>query len=134
MYTREDWGKLALRLSAAGILLLHGIFKVFTDIEHVKNLLIGSGLPGFLAYGSIAGEFIAPIFVIIGWRTRLAAMVMAFNMFMTVAVAHRDILFRLNDFGGWMVETNMLLLFCSLSIAMLGSGKISLSQGQGRWD
>jgi len=130
----SDWGKLVLRLSSGGILLLHGIFKVFTDIQHVKNLVSASGLPEFLAYGSIIGEFIAPILVIIGWKSRLAAAVMAFNMLMTVLVAHRDIMFRLNDFGGWMIETNMLLFFSAVAIALLGAGRYSLSGGRGRWD
>jgi putative oxidoreductase len=133
MNTKSDWGKLILRLSTGGILLLHGIFKVFSDIQHVKNLVSAAGLPEFIAYGSILGEFVAPILVMVGWRTRIAASVMAFNMLMTVLVAHRDIMFKLNDYGGWMIETNMLLFFSSISIALLGAGKFSLSSAS-RWD
>jgi putative oxidoreductase len=133
MNQKSDWGKLMLRLSTGGILLLHGIFKVFTDIQHVKNMVSAAGLPEVVAYGSILGEFVAPILVIVGWRTRIAAGVMAFNMLMTVLVAHRDIMFKLNDFGGWMIETNMLLFFSSVTIALLGAGKFSLSSAT-RWD
>ncbi|HEY9048549.1 MAG TPA: DoxX family protein [Ohtaekwangia sp.] len=130
----DDLGKCILRLAGGGILLFHGVFKVFTDIEHVKRLVETAGLPAVLAYGSIIGEFIAPIFVIIGYKTRLAALIMVINMLMTIVVAHRDLVFERNDFGGWMIETNMLFLSIALTIAFLGAGRYSLSKGKGLWD
>jgi putative oxidoreductase len=130
----QDLGKLLLRLTCGGILLFHGIHKVFVEIDHVKVIVKNAGLPEVLAYGNIVGEFIAPIFVLLGFKTRLAALVIALNMLMTVLIGHPDIIFSINDYGGWMIETNMLYLMTAVSLMFLGAGKYSLSGGRGRWD
>ncbi len=103
-------------------------------MDHVKRLVEDAGLPPFLAYGNIIGEFVAPILVIVGYKTRIGALIIVFNMFMSVVIAHRDIAFKLNDFGGWMIETNVLYLMTAVVIFLLGSGKYSLSGGKGMWD
>src|SRR5688500_5539351 len=128
IFLREDTGKFLLRLSCGGILLFHGVFKVFTDLDHVKQMVVNAGLPAVLAYGSIVGEFIAPILLIVGFQTRIAALVVAFNMLMTIVIAHRELVFRVNDFGGWMIEMNMLLLLTALTIALIGPGRYSISK------
>ena len=133
-FHNDDLARLILRLTCGGILLFHGIFKVFVDIQHVKNLVTAAGLPAVVAYGSIIGECIAPIFVIIGFKTRLAALIIAINMFMTIWVAHRDIALKLNDYGGRMIETNMLFMLTALAIFFAGAGRYSLSNGKGQWD
>ena len=53
---------------------------------------------------------------------------------MTILVAHRDIAFKVNDYGGWMIETNMLFLLTALALVFTGAGRYSLSKGNGRWD
>jgi putative oxidoreductase len=133
-FHNDDIAKLLLRITCGGILLFHGVFKVFVDLQHVKNMVASAGLPEVLAYGSIVGEFIAPILVIIGFKTRLAALVIAFNMLMTIFVAHRDLIFKVNDYGGWMIETNMLFLLPALAIFFAGAGRYSVSKGVGKWD
>jgi putative oxidoreductase len=55
-------------------------------------------------------------------------------MLMTVLIGHPDIIFSINDYGGWMIETNMLYLMAAVAVVFLGSGKYSLSGGRGRWD
>ncbi|HYG17359.1 MAG TPA: DoxX family protein [Ohtaekwangia sp.] len=130
----DDLAKLILRIACGGILVFHGVFKVFTDIQHVKDMVSNAGLPSAVAYGSIIGEFIAPLFLIAGFKTRIAALIIAFNMLMTVLVAHRNLVFRINDFGGWMIETNMLFMFMALAIVFAGAGRYSVSGGTGRWD
>jgi putative oxidoreductase len=130
----QDLGKLLLRITCGGILLFHGIHKVFVEVEHVKVIVKNAGMPEFLAYGNIVGEFVAPIFLLLGYKTRIAALVVTFNMLMSVLVAHPDIIFSINDFGGWMIETNMLYLMTALVIFFLGAGKYSLSRGKGTWD
>jgi putative oxidoreductase len=130
----QDLGKLLLRITCGGILLFHGFHKVFVEIDHVKVIVKNAGLPEALAYGNIIGEFLAPIFVVLGFKTRIAALIIAFNMLMTVLVGHPDIMFSINDYGGWMIETNMLYLMTAVALFFLGSGKYSLSRGRGRWD
>ena len=133
-FHNDDLAKLFLRITCGGILIFHGVFKVFTDIQHVKDMVSNAGLPTVLAYGSIVGEFIAPLFLIAGFKTRIAALIIAFNMLMTVLVAHRNLIFRVNDFGGWMIETNMLFMFTAIAIVFAGAGRYSVSRGVGRWD
>jgi putative oxidoreductase len=130
----SDLAKLLLRLTCGGILLFHGIHKVFVEIEHVKVIVANAGLPPFMAYGNIVGEFIAPILVIIGFKTRLAALIIALNMLLSVLLAHSDIIFAVNDYGGWMIETNMLYMMTAVVLFFLGAGKYSVSKGQGKWD
>jgi putative oxidoreductase len=130
----DDLTRLILRLTCGGILIFHGIFKIFTDIEHVKNIVVAAGLPAVITYGSIIGEAIAPALVILGYKTRLAAIVIVINMLMTILLAHRDIAFKVNDYGGWMIETNMLFLLTALALVFTGAGRYSISKGKGRWD
>jgi putative oxidoreductase len=129
----EDIGKLILRLTCAGLLLPHGLFKIFVEIDSIREMVSSAGLPAFLAYGTIIGEVLAPVLLIIGWKTRLAALVIAFNMFMSIIVAHRDIAFRVNDYWGWMIELNVFFMMTSLAVFFIGSGRYSLSGGKGRW-
>lgn len=130
----NDLAKLILRISCGGILLFHGIHKVFVEIDHVKTILQTVGLPSFLAYGNIVGEFIAPIMVLLGYKTRIAALIIVFNMLLSVLLAHADIIFAVNDYGGWMIETNMLYFFSALALFFFGAGKYSVSRGEGKWD
>lgn len=93
-----------------------------------------AGLPEFISYGNYVGEFIAPIFMIVGFKSRIAAMIVAFNMLMTILIAHRDIAFARNDFGGWMIELNVVYMMTALAVFFAGSGQYSLSGGKGKWD
>jgi putative oxidoreductase len=130
----SDLAKLLLRITCGGILLFHGIHKVFVEIDHVKVIVKNAGMPEFIAYGNIIGEFVAPIFVLLGYKTRIAALIIAFNMLMSIVIAHPDIAFSINDYGGWMIETNMLYLMTAVVLFFSGAGKYSLSKGAGKWD
>jgi putative oxidoreductase len=130
----QDLAKLLLRITCGGILLFHGVHKVFVEVDHVKVMVKNAGLPESFAYGNIIGEFVAPIFVLLGFKTRLAALVIAFNMLMSVLIGHRDIIFSINDFGCWMIETNMLYMMTAVVLIFLGAGKYSVSKGVGKWD
>jgi putative oxidoreductase len=131
---KEDLGKLILRITSAGLLFLHGSHSAIYGIQHVKNMVTAVGLPEFIAYGNLIGEVVAPLFIMIGYKTRIAALIMAFNMLASIVIAHRDIAFARNDFGGWMIELNIFFLFTAIAIALLGAGKWSVSRGKGRWD
>ena len=130
----QDLAKLLLRLTCGGILLFHGVHKVFVEVDHVKVIVRNAGLPEVLAYGNIIGEFVAPIFVLIGLKTRIAAAIIAVNMLMSVLIGHRDIMFSINDYGGWMIETNVLYMMTAVVLFFTGAGKYSLSGGKGKWD
>lgn len=129
-----DGGKLVLRIGVGLVLFLHGLGKIETGIAGTVGMVEGAGLPGWLAYGAYIGEFVAPLLIIVGKWSRPAGLVIAFNMLMTVLVAHRDIAFARNDYGGWQIELNALLMFGGIAVALLGAGRFSLSRGEGRWD
>lgn len=97
-------------------------------------MVTSSGLPEFIAYGNYIGEVIAPIFMIIGYKARIAALVVAFNMLMSIVLGHRDIALMRNDYGGWMIELNVFYMMTALAVFFSGSGKYSLSRGVGKWD
>jgi putative oxidoreductase len=130
----QDVGKLLLRLSCGGILLFHGIHKVFYEIEHVKVIVRNAGLPEFITYGNYVGEFVAPIFLLIGFKTRIAALIIAINMLFTIIIGHPDLIFSVNEYGGWMIETNMLYMMTAIALIFTGAGKYSVSKGVGKWD
>jgi putative oxidoreductase len=130
----EDWGKLLLRLAVGGLLIFHGIAKVRNGVGWMAGPLSGLGLPAFVAYGAYVGEVIAPIFLILGKWARIAGLVIAFNMMSAIVIALRDKVFTLNMGGGWAIELELLFLLGGVIVFLLGSGKYSLSRGNGAWD
>jgi len=130
----DDGGKLVLRLAVGGLLLLHGIAKVRNGIGWMAGPLESLGLPLVIGYGVYVGEFVAPLFVLAGKFSRLAGVVIAFNMLAAIIVALRDKIFALNMGGGWAIELEMLFLLGGIAIFLLGSGRYALSRGIGRWD
>lgn len=54
-------------------MLLHGIAKLTHGIDFIKSVA------GVFAYGVYVGEVLAPIAILIGFRTRIAAAVYAVN-------------------------------------------------------
>ena len=131
----EDWGKLLLRLAVAGLLLLHGIAKVQGGVGWIAAPLAAVGLPAFLAYGAFVGEVLAPVLALIGKFTRIAGVLIAINMLTAILLVLRDQVFEWKEQGGGLaIELELLFLLGGLAIALLGSGRLALSRGQGRWD
>lgn len=130
----DDFGKLVLRLTVAGLLLFHGVAKLGKGVGGIESLLEGKGLPGFLAYGVYIGEVVAPVLVLAGWKTRLWALVMAVNMIVAIALSHPADILALSQTGGWAIELQGLFLFGSLAIALLGAGRYSVTGGRGSLD
>ncbi|WP_275288470.1 DoxX family protein [Halomonas elongata] len=121
-------GKLILRLAVGGLILLHGIAKLLDPgtLGWIENLLANQGLPSWLAYGVLIGEVLAPMMAILGWRTRLAGLLMAGNMLVAVVLVHMGELFRLGDSGGWALELQGMFLFSALALVFLGSGRMAV--------
>ena len=130
----NDWGKLLLRLTIGGLLLLHGIAKLKSGVGWMSGPLSAFGLPAFVAYGAYIGEIVAPLFAIVGKWARLAGLVMAFELFMAIVLVRRGDILKLNQGGGWAIEVEMLFLLGGVAIFLLGCGRFSLYKGQGRWD
>jgi len=121
-------GLLLLRLTSGFLLLLHGIAKIPKGVSGIQNTLIDAGWPGFIAYGVYIGEIIAPILIIIGWRTRIAAILYAINMLFAIFLVHSDDLFKLTKHGGWAIELLGLYLVAAIVLFFTGPGKYALSR------
>ena len=134
MHNREDLGKLVLRIALGVILLFHGVFKLRHGVAWIEQPLAAVGLPGFLAYGTYVAEVLAPILLLLGYKARLAALVIVFDMLMAMVLVLRPALFTIKERGGggWSVELEALILLSALAVFLLGSGRYRL--GRGVWD
>ncbi|MEZ5446468.1 MAG: DoxX family protein [Gammaproteobacteria bacterium] len=130
----EDWGKLLLRVALGVLILLHGIAKVMGGPAFIMELLTRNGLPAQLGYLVYVGEVLAPLLVIIGLWTRPAALVIAVNMVVAIALVHMPELLTLSQTGGWALELQGMFLFGALAVAMLGAGRLSAGGIWGRWN
>jgi putative oxidoreductase len=131
----DDWGKLLLRLTVGGLLLFHGVHKVQNGVDWIAGPLAAVGLPAFLAYGAYVGEVVAPLFAIIGKFTRIAGLIIAFDLLMAIVLVLRDGITSINPMGGgWAIELEMFFLLGGIALFLFGSGRYALSRGRGRWD
>jgi len=123
VFHRPVAGFLLLRWAVAGLILLHGISKLIHGLGPIEGMLASAGLPAFIAYGVLVGEVIAPLLVLANIMVVPAALVMAFNMVVAVALAHASQFFTLGKSGGWALELQGLYFFGSLAIALMAPPK-----------
>ncbi len=121
-------GKLLLRVMLGGMMLFHGIDKALHGVSFIQGLLKAQGLPDVLAYGVYVGEILAPIFVILGWKSRIWAGVIVFNMTMAIYLTQMKEFFTLGAHGSWALEVPMFYLMSALVITLIGSGKYAISR------
>ena len=131
--TKLHIGLLLLRVSIAFTMLVYGINKLIFGIDFISAQIAQYGLPSFIGYGVYVGEVIAPILIIIGYRTKLAALIFAINCFVAILLVQLPNLLKLNEFGGW--ELGPLFIYTSYGIALFltGGGKYSMSTNN-KWD
>ena len=77
------------RLLISALFLLSAYNKIFS-IDGTMSWMEGFGVPGILLYPTIVLEIILPLFVIIGYRARLAAGLLAIFCIATAFVFHFD--------------------------------------------
>jgi putative oxidoreductase len=124
----DDIGKLVLRLTLGILTLLHGIAKMRYGISGIEGMVVGHGLPGFLAYGVFIGEVFAPLLLIFGFHARLGGLIIAINMLVAIALAHSSQLFNIGKTGGWELELQGFFLFTAIVVALIGPGKFSINR------
>lgn len=126
---RIDAGLLLLRLGVGTLLLFHGIFKISSGVGWMAGMLGGVGLPPWVGYGVYIGEIVAPVLLILGLWTRLAGLVIAFNMFMAILLARRADIGKVSETGGgWAIELELLFLVGALTLALTGGGRYGLGR------
>ncbi len=134
MATTDDIGKLVLRLTLGILILLHGIGKITGGVGGILGMVAKAGLPEAFGYLVYVGEVLAPILLIVGLWTRPAAIVVAINMVVAVALVHSHQIFSLSKNGGWELELQGMFLFTAVAIALLGAGRLSVGGINGRWN
>ena len=127
--TCDDFGKLLLRLAVGGLMLFHGLHKLFVGVGFISGLLVEKGLPGFIAYGVLIGEVVAPILIIVGLFTRPAALVLAFTMIVAWLMVGTGKTFALDAVGAWAIESLVYFFIGSLAVAFLGAGRYAVGKG-----
>ncbi len=111
-----------LRIGASGMLLTHGIPKIerlFADtITFPDPLGIGASTSLTLA---IIGEVIAPIFILVGFRTKFAAILSTITMLVAALIHHS---------GDPFADKEKALLFALifLVVFLAGPGKYSIDK------
>ncbi|MFA6832542.1 MAG: DoxX family protein [Bacteroidaceae bacterium] len=128
MKTYNNLGLLVLRMTIGLLMLLHGFSKLSGGLDFIQSMLESKGLPGFLSYGVLVGEILAPIAIIIGYRTRIASSILAFNCLVAILLVHQNELFTISSHGGWAVELLGLYLFGSIALIFTGGGKYAITK------
>ena len=77
------------RIFISLIFLLSGYNKIFNYRDTV-TWMEGFGIPGFLLWPAIIIEIILPIFIIIGYRTQISAILLAVFCIATALIFHFD--------------------------------------------
>jgi putative oxidoreductase len=124
----DDIGKLVLRLTLGILILFHGVAKILhpAALGFIFGKLGNFGLPHELAYLVYVGEVVAPLLIILGVYTRIAALVVMIDLLFALVLVFPTQLLALNKVGGWAVELEGMYLFCGLAVLLLGSGKVAV--------
>lgn len=118
----KDIGLVFFRIAVSVMMITHGLPKfqklIAGNFEFGNPIGIGAVPSLFLA---VIGEFICPILIILGYKTRLAAIPAAITMAVAAFIAHGADPFATK-------EKALLYLVAFLAIALVGPGKFSLDK------
>jgi len=123
----NDWGLLILRIGTGGLMLPHGWSKLNRLIEGLGSAE-GVQFYDWLGIGSTAslvltviGELVGPLMVVIGWKSRWGAALMAITMGVAAFMVHwKD---ALSD-----KEHALLFFVPAVVLALMGPGKWSFDR------
>ncbi|PQB04075.1 DoxX family protein [Aureitalea marina] len=122
MNRNKDLGMLILRIGVSALMLTHGIpklLKLFNgDFDFPDPIGWGSTISLIAA---VVGEAIAPMLIIIGYKTRLAAALAAITMAVAAFIVHAG------DPVGTK-EKALFYLVAFVAIGIMGAGKYSLDR------
>ena len=77
------------RVFISGVFLLSGFNKII-NYDGTVGWMESFGLPGFLLIPAIILEILAPILIIIGYQTRIAAAALSLFCISTAIIFHND--------------------------------------------
>ena len=119
--TLKHVGLFALRVSFSAGMMTHGWPKLeklmaFGDIQFPDPLGIGA-IPSLIL--TVLGEFVFPVLVILGFKTRLSAIPIAITMAVAFFVVHHGDAFNRKEMA-------FLYLIAFVVIACVGPGRFSI--------
>lgn len=125
--TRLDFATLLLRASLGTMFLAHGLMK-FVDftLPGTAAFFESVGFPGWTAYIVSPAEVLAGVALIVGFRTRLAAL-LSLPILLGAIVPHAGAGWSFsNAGGGW--EYPVFLVATAVVVALLGGGRLAVSR------
>lgn len=115
-------GLAILRIGASAMMLTHGFPKfqklISGDFQFANPIGIGESPSLFL---TVIGEFIAPIMIIVGYKTRIAAIPTILTMLVAAFIVHSA-----DAFG--QKELALLYALVFTAVFLLGPGKYSVDK------
>lgn len=133
MNRNANIGILILRLSIGVLMLMHGIAKIKNGTGYIESSFDKAGLPAALAYTVYITEVLAPLMLIVGFRTRIAALLVAGTMLVVMVFVMPAKLTQTIETGAWALELQGLFMFGSIALFFLGGGRYALST-RSKWD
>ena len=77
------------RILISALFLISAYNKIF-NIDGSMSWMEGFGIPGFFLYPAIALEIVLPLFIIIGFKTKISAALLAAFCILTAFIFHLD--------------------------------------------
>lgn len=77
------------RIFISSVFLLSSYNKIF-NFDSTVNWMEGFGVPGFLLFPTIVLEILLPLFIIIGYQTKVSAITLAVFTLATAVIFHSD--------------------------------------------
>ncbi|WP_425075971.1 DoxX family protein [Psychroserpens sp. S379A] len=133
MKTKQDLGLFLLRITLSATMLVYGISKIISGVSQIETMLDSYGFPTFLSYGVYIGEIVAPLLIIIGFRTKLAGLVFAINCLVAILMVQLPYFFSINEYGGWSLGLIFIYFMFGIVMCFTGAGKYALSTNS-KWD
>lgn len=124
---QDDLAKFILRFTIGFLMLFHGLSKL-GGVGFLEGMFSSMGLPSFLAYGVYLGEIIAPIMLIVGFKVRIASILIIGTMVVAILMAHSADLFTITKHGAWAIELQMFYILAALAVLLQGPGKYSIDK------
>lgn len=115
-----------LRITLGTILVAHALLKILVfTLPGTAGFFASQGFPGWMAYPVVLIELLGGVAMVMGFQTRLAAIV-AIPVLLGALLVHsvNGWLFTSQN-GGW--EYPALLVVLAVVVAMLGDGAFSLA-------
>ena len=125
-YRTAPYAAFLLRNALGFMFVAHALLKIFVFTPAgTVGFFASLGVPGWFAYPTIAAELLGGGLLIIGYHTRLVALLLVPLLIGTILLVHgaNGWLFA-NEGGGW--EYPLFLIAASFAQAMLGDGAYSV--------